>query len=1312
MNTSNLQSMLRILNRGNTITMIIPRTLKITLLLAVGSMLALPSVNFAQDEATEAESEDEIIVLSSFVIREDEDTGYAAANTLAGTRLRTPLKDLASSITVLTQELFDDTGATDAETILGYATGMEVHGVQGNFADGPGQRHNGRFEQDNQRLNPQGSQRVRGLSSASLTRGFFLTDIPFDSYNSNRVEINRGANSLLFGIGAPAGIINNSLTQASADVGNKGELSMRVGERGSYRASMDINASVIQERLAVRVMGMYEDTQYQQRPAFEIDERATIGFEAVILKNENSNILGKSMFRGNFEFGTIDGTPPILVPPHDGYSSFIEPPNIPALQATPGVEISPYYFGPAATLAGTPARYNPEYDYVEWRPWQTFDNRVGWNRGNMPFIGERNFHRGKLKYEYNGDTAQDWGGSGAPYQFMHGLMTGAPGTHLVQVDANSAPLQRADFVGPLGEEVSSFVPVYIDSGLPAGTGAGQLDNLANFQTTQGAILICTASCGTADAVFGYQGYNLGKVGGVDQNRIHQSAAPLWSYVESGSFFMGNRNDQKIPNFTTPVILDTNVWDNENAMIQGLTNERRQNFDTMQFAFEQPLFNWRGGIEFVYDKQHFAQFATIPFSEQESIGDTGNGDVVIDTNAYLANGAPNPNLGRPHMKSDSVPDKQYGEIDRESYRFTGFYKVDFKDFGDGGIWKLLGNHTLTGFYNKQRINTFNYNTSGIFHAVNDQTGTDVWSFAEPDVFNARGVRTPRMVMEVYLGPSVIGVPANQVQLNMIETRMPQAGDTFTALIYDRDTDNDGPDEIGHFEERSVVLDEVLSGRSRRQNEIETYVFSTSSKILGDHIVGLFGWRKDEATTWENITGAQGDALGITQELDGDLSTDNVHPNGLLNPDFARIQDSPTDVASGNTITWSVVGHAPEKWLGDSGIGLSGHYGKSENFQPSATRRDPVGNILGPPSGTTKEYGFTVTMFNNRVSARLNWYETAAAGASLPGGNPFDYDGWLGGFMGRWWRACEVYGNGTCDPNSKAIFDTAIQSSLDQGRDGEFNNPNFQSVNDVLDEINSWMPAQAQAARNLRIDRTTGMVEIEPNLGETGVHDFISTGFEVDLVANITDNWRLFMNLAKAEAVESNVAVQMKAIALEVTNSINASPIGNWIDSPEITEGQSFASRFLAIVGAPLGALTAREGQKTLELTKWRFNAVTTYDFSQVFLDGFSVGGGVRYQSGNAIGYPNACPASGACTFATVIPDLNNAFFGPSRLNGDVWVGYKRPLWDGKLNWKVQLNIRNAFGDSGYIPVVINPDGLLAAVRNGQPTEIFVTNSFRF
>jgi outer membrane receptor protein involved in Fe transport len=1296
----------------------IPKTLKPLLSLMVGPTLVFTSVSFAQEEA----AVDEIVELSQFVIRADEDTGYRAASTLAGTRLRTPLKDVGSSITVLTSELFADTGATDAETILGYATGMEVHGVQGNFADGPGQRHNGRFEQDNQRLDPQNSQRVRGLSSASLTRGFFLTDIAFDSYNSDRVEINRGANSLLFGIGAPGGIINNSLTQASVDANNAGKYMIRIGERGSYRTTLDLNGVLIKDRLAVRFMGLYEDKQYQQLPAFETDKRATFAVEAVLLENKNSNILGKSMLRANFEFGTIAGTPPMLVPPHDGYSSFIEKPNLAALDATPGAVYSAYYDGAAKTYADTPSRYNPEYDYVEWRPWQTFDNRVGWNRGNMPFIGERNFHRGKIKYEYDADVAMKWGGAAAPYQYMHGLMTGAPGTHLVELDANQVPVERAAFDAAHGADVPSYAPVYINSGLAAGTGAGQLDNLANFQTTIGNILICKSACGTSDAVFGYQGYNLGKIDGVDQNRIHQSAAPLWSYVESGSFFMGNRNDQKIPNFTTPVILDKTVWDNESAMIQGLTNERKQNFDTMQITFEQPLFNWRGGVEFAYDRQHFAQFATIPFSEQESIGDTGNGDVVIDTNEYLANGAANPNVGRPHMKTDSVPDKQFREIDRESYRFTAFYKLDFAELGDSPINKLLGNHTLTGFYNKQTINTFNYNTSGIFYSINDQSGADIWDFAEPGVFNARGPRNgnKRAVMEIYLGPSVIGKAANKVKLNMIETRMPQAGDIFTALMYDRDTDNDGPDEIGHFEEHSVLFDEILSGRSRRQNQIETYVLSTQSRLFNDHIVGLFGWRRDESKTWENITGAEGDTLGIPQELDGDLSTANLHTNSLLNPDFARISDTASGIASGDTITYSIVGHVPEDMfgLGEHGIGLSGHYSKSENFQPSATRRDPYGNILGPPSGTTKEYGFTVSLFNQRVSARLNWYETAAAGASLPGGNPFDYDGWLGGFMARWWRACEVYGTGVCDPTSTTILNTAIASSNAQGRVADNTNTAkagtsaFTTVNHVLDEIASWVPAKAQAVRNIRIDRVTGLVENEPNPGETGVHDFISTGFELDVVANITDNWRMFMNLARAEAVESNVAVQMKAIALEVTNNINASPIGGWIDSPEITEGQSFASRFLAIVGAPLGALTAREGQKTLELTEWRFNLVTTYDFTQGVLDGVSIGGGIRYQSGNAIGYPNACPATGDCNYATVIPDLKNAFFGPSRLNGDVWVGYHQPLFDGKVNWRIQLNVRNAFGDSGYIPVVINPDGLLAAVRNGQPTEVFISNTFSF
>jgi len=144
---------------------------------------------------------EEIYELSPFSVESGDNEGYRATTTLAGTRLKTNLRDVGSSISILTDEIFDDTGATDAATILSYAANTEVAGIQGNFAD-PG-FSGGRPNPSEQQRAPQNSQRVRGLAKASLTRNYFLTDIPFDNYNSDRVAINRGPNSLLFGIGEP-----------------------------------------------------------------------------------------------------------------------------------------------------------------------------------------------------------------------------------------------------------------------------------------------------------------------------------------------------------------------------------------------------------------------------------------------------------------------------------------------------------------------------------------------------------------------------------------------------------------------------------------------------------------------------------------------------------------------------------------------------------------------------------------------------------------------------------------------------------------------------------------------------------------------------------------------------------------------------------------------------------------------------------------------------------------------------------------------------------------------------------------------------
>ena len=81
-----------------------------------------------------AATEEPALVLSPFEVTADEDNGYAATQTLAGTRIRTDLKDVGSAITVVTKEFMRDIGATDGSTLLNYTPNAEVAGTRGTYA--------------------------------------------------------------------------------------------------------------------------------------------------------------------------------------------------------------------------------------------------------------------------------------------------------------------------------------------------------------------------------------------------------------------------------------------------------------------------------------------------------------------------------------------------------------------------------------------------------------------------------------------------------------------------------------------------------------------------------------------------------------------------------------------------------------------------------------------------------------------------------------------------------------------------------------------------------------------------------------------------------------------------------------------------------------------------------------------------------------------------------------------------------------------------------------------------------------------------
>jgi Outer membrane receptor proteins, mostly Fe transport len=283
--------------------------------------LAICQQGFAQQVAqpapTAADSDipvdDETVILSPFTVSADsENSGYSVKDTLAGSRVRTELKDIASSISVVNSAFLRDTGARNTQDLLVYTTNTEVGGMSGNYS---GQGGGSTYNETNTMLRPNTNTRVRGLDSADNTRDYFLTEIPWDGYNVERVDMQRGPNSILFGVGSPAGIINASINTASFKTGNKFE--NRIGSFGSVRNSLDVNYALIPNQLAVRVTALDDKTLYRQEPAYNRDKRlfTALRFDPKLFGDGNHTSI-----KANFERGYVRANRPRTLPPVDGLS--------------------------------------------------------------------------------------------------------------------------------------------------------------------------------------------------------------------------------------------------------------------------------------------------------------------------------------------------------------------------------------------------------------------------------------------------------------------------------------------------------------------------------------------------------------------------------------------------------------------------------------------------------------------------------------------------------------------------------------------------------------------------------------------------------------------------------------------------------------------------------------------------------------------------------------------------------------------------------------------------------------------------------
>jgi catecholate siderophore receptor len=256
---------------------------------ALGQTAPAPAPSTAP--ATSPAGAEEALKLNPFVVSEDDNVGYAATSTLAGTRINTALRDVGAAISIVTPEFLRDTAATNLGELLSLTTATEIGGVSGNFAGGA--TSGGRPDQSESRENPQGNNRVRGIGAATTTRDYFITDIPFDAYNSSGVTISRGPNSLLFGIGNPAGVIEGSVIHPQLSR-NRTEIGTRYGSMDSYRGTVDINRVLEKGRVAFRVATVNEQNNYQQEPAFDRKRRVYGALTVVLRDGKKSTWFGKS----------------------------------------------------------------------------------------------------------------------------------------------------------------------------------------------------------------------------------------------------------------------------------------------------------------------------------------------------------------------------------------------------------------------------------------------------------------------------------------------------------------------------------------------------------------------------------------------------------------------------------------------------------------------------------------------------------------------------------------------------------------------------------------------------------------------------------------------------------------------------------------------------------------------------------------------------------------------------------------------------------------------------------------------------------
>jgi hypothetical protein len=1228
-------------------------------------LVALPYLH-AQTAATPpaaASGEaDETIVLSPFVVDASEDANsYQAKSTLAGTRVRTDLKDVASAISVVTQQFLQDTGAKNSQDLLVYTPGTEVAGLRGNFSGQGGQS----IYQE-QLTNPNNTTRVRGLDSADNTRDYFLTDIPWDSYNVGRVDLQRGPNSILFGVGSPAGIINTSLNTAGFKDSYKVE--NVTSSYGGQRNLGDFNYVILPDQLAVRVAALNDHQRYQQEEAFNNTTRfyGAIRFDPQLFNRADSH----TSFRANFENGTIKSNNPRALPPEDEITRWFQ--TGPDQYGNPGLNkltINQYIPGNGNNSALVNATYN----------------KGGFAQG-------RTYWSTPLSY-FNGSAPTTPGvaptPSGIPTQVISGTITAG-----WRVDDKGAT------AGPYNPGATPTI-----GGLP------------NFRPL---------------AIANYQQY--------------AANTP----IPGGSYY------------ADVTLSDPSIFDFFNHLLDGSNKREWQKWNAYNLALSQTFFDNRLGFELAYDNQSY-EMGQVGFLQGVNYA------INVDVNETLADGSHNANVGRPYVANSAAAGNTKTATDRDTTRFTVTGDLRAEDiFGKTKLAEILGHHVFTGLValdhkTATTVSWSEYAATQDWEALNNlDLSTKISNYRQFDWVDYIGptlLDAPSAANAHLTGIVSTIAPSNSSSVRYFNSHWnkPTAPDAPGYIdpaapyqylnsdtgLYTGSNESNNPANYVGWQQAPVTwlnannpteFPELVTGGSRTQFRDLSEAITWQGYFFNGDLAATFGWRKDRITNY-NTTAPVDQLTGVTAL---DYATDPIS----------------RETVDGQSRTWGLVYHLPKVLTSHLpwGSTISVFYDKSQNFKADAPRTNLQGNPIPNADGNTKEYGVTFTTLDDKLSLKIGHYKTVVTNATFNVTNGNSIAG-LGG-NGYWLWAAPAWGygyaaqlqeglNGNFGPASETAnnwnyayqdIKSAGGSAADLAAVAAPDSPGFLASPQYAQEkaiVDAWLnlpvsdnyfnyfginpsinPANAHATGRLadafaNWDGGKPVGAQQPGaINSVSTVDNISKGTEVELQAQPTKNWNLYVNYTRVDATKTNIDPATVKF-MEDNKAFFDGPGGQlrlWgVGNVNTSRTQQIGYDWVQNVYNPYLVSQLAAGQSTPEVAKWRLNAVTTYTFDRGAVKGLFVGGGVRLEAGRILGYrydPDTLSLS-----------VEDPLMGSADEHYDLWLGYSRKI-NRRFNWRIQLNIRDVGESTKLVAARYQPDGVLALARIQQGMTWQLTNTIEF